>query len=135
MTKSFNGRADDGTWLSRGTYTARVSAVFEDATATQSVGFQMDAFKITSSDSTPRRGQRITIKATSAEALSSRSRLYIYQPGKARWSVLMTRTSTYGYKATITLKTGGGTGKVTFKVVAYDKNGAKQSSSRAYAIH
>ncbi len=134
-TRSFDGRADDGRWLPSGTYTSVVRAEIDGVVVGHKVSFKMQAFAISASDATPKRGQRITVKATSAESLSSRPRLYISQPGKATWSVAMTRTSTYGYKATITLKTGGGTGNVTFKVVAADKDGRKQRTARAYPIH
>jgi hypothetical protein len=47
----------------------------------------------------------------------------------------MTKVSTYGYKATVTLKSGGTIGNVTFKVVAKDKDGRSQKTSKAFAIH
>jgi hypothetical protein len=41
----------------------------------------------------------------------------------------MTRTAGLTYRATVTLKTGGSAGSVTFKVLARDANGVAQRSS------
>ncbi len=134
-TRSYDGRRADGTRLKAGKYRALVTATDDVTTVGQAVSFTMDAFAIKPSDTTPKRGQKITIKVTSAEPLSTRPRVYIKQPGKKTWSVLMTKTSTYGYKATVTLKTGGSVGNVTLKVVANDKDGRRQKTSKAFAIH
>jgi hypothetical protein len=134
-TRSYDGRRADGTRLRAGKYWALVTATDGLTTAGQAVSFTMDAFTIKPSDATPKRGQKITIKVTSAEPLSSRPRLSIKQPGKAAWSVVMTKVSTYGYKATVTLKSGGTVGNVTFKVAAKDKDGRPQKTSKAFAIH
>jgi hypothetical protein len=134
-TRNYDGRRADGVRLKAGRYRALVTATDDVTTASQAVSFTLDAFSIKPSDTTPKRGQRITIKVTSAEPLSTRPRVYIKQPGKAAWSVLMTKVSTYGYKATVTLKKGGTVGNVTFKVVAKDKDGRRQKTSQAFAIH
>ena len=134
-TRVFAGRRLDGSAIPNGTYTSVVTAVHDGLTATQARTFRMGAFAISSSDTTPRRGQKITIYATSAEPLSTRPRLFVKQPGRAKWSALMTKTSTYGYKVTITLKTGGGAGSVTFKVVGYDKLENRQKTSLYLVSH
>ena len=97
----------------------------------------MNAFSIRPSDTTPKRGQKITVRVTSAEPLSTKPRVYIKQPGKASWSVVMTKVSTYEWKATLTLKSGGTAkaGTVTFKVKGTYKDGHTQKTSRAFAIH
>lgn len=139
LTRAFDGRRTDGdtALLTAGTYTSVVTATDDMATVSQAVAFQMNAFSIRSSDSTPKRGQKITVKVTSAEPLSTKPRLYVKQPGKARWSVVMTKVSTYEWKATITLKSSGkaGAGTVTFKIAAADKDGHSQKTSKAFEIH
>ncbi len=134
VTRVFNGRRTDGTRLPKGRYTSLVSATHGAITVSQSVSFEMNAFAITASDTTPKRGQTITVYATSGEPLSARPRLFVKQPGKASWSALMTKTSTYGYRVTIKLKTGSA-GTVTFKVVGVDKIGQRQRTSVSYPIH
>ena len=136
-TRAYDGRRTDGTRLKAGTYTSVVAATDGTTTVSQSVAFQMNAFSIRPSDTTPKRGQKITVRVTSAEPLSTKPRVYIKQPGKTSWSVVMTKVSTYEWKATVTLKSGGTAraGTVTFKVKATDKDGHSQKTSRAVAIH
>jgi hypothetical protein len=47
----------------------------------------------------------------------------------------MTKVSSTKYKVKLTLKSGGKTGKVTFKVAGYDTNGRAQGSNRVVTIH
>jgi flagellar hook assembly protein FlgD len=131
----FDGLRPEGTRPPVGRYTAVVTATDGATTVEQAVGFEMNAFAMKVSDTTPRRGQTITVYATSAEPLNVRPRLYIKQPGKATWSVLMKKASTNHYKATIKLKTGGGTGTVRFKVAGYDTGGQRQWTRQQYRIH
>ena len=53
------------------------------------------------SDATPGRGQRITVTRSRRSRSRAVPRIYIYQPGKAAWSVLMTKTATNTYKASV----------------------------------
>jgi hypothetical protein len=89
----------------------------------QSVAIEMNAFSVKSSTSSPRRGYKVTITAISAEPLSTNVGLNIKQPGKSSWTVRMTRVATNTYRATVTLKTGGSAGTVTFRVAATDSRG------------
>ena len=72
--------------------------------------------------------------AVSAESLDTTPRLYVTQPGKATWSVAMTKTTGLTYRATVTMKTGGSAGTVTLKVAALDSNGVAQRSSVAIPL-
>jgi flagellar hook assembly protein FlgD len=131
----FNGRRADGTLLPRGRYTSNVVATDGVLTANQAVAFEMDAFTMKVSDTTPRRGQSITVTVVSAETLSKAPRLHIYQPGIARWSVKMTKIATRTYRVTFRLKSYGGTGNVSLRVVGYDKYGRKQGTTRTFPLH
>jgi flagellar hook assembly protein FlgD len=134
QSRMFYGRRPDGTMLPTGRYTSHVTATDGTVTGTQAVACEMNAFKVTPSTTTATRGRSITIRAVSAEGLSTRPRLYITQPGKATWSVSMTKTATLSYKATVTLKTGGAAGTVRFQVVAFDTAGHKQRTSRTLTL-
>ena len=57
--------------LPAGHYSAWVSATDGKVTATQAVGFDMEAFVTKPSDTTPGRGQRISVTAVTSEALSA----------------------------------------------------------------
>jgi flagellar hook assembly protein FlgD len=120
---TFNGRTLDGVLLPTGKYTSHVTATDGDVTVSQGVGFEMNAFAITSSTSTPRRGRSITITAKPAEALGGRVTMSIFQPGTSAWTVRMTKLSSGSYRATVTLKSGGSAGTLKISVQAYDAKG------------
>ena len=135
QTWAFFGKTADGTMLPRGRYTSFVTANDGTMSATQSTWFDSEAFRFALSDTTPGRGQSIKVTVTSAETLSARPRMWIYQPGIARWTVLLTKTGTYTYKATIRMKSSGKSGTVAFKVKGYDTKGGSQSTTVTYKIH
>ena len=132
---TFDGRRSDGTMLPRGRYVSYVTATDGTQQASQSTWFDADAFRMTLSDTTPKRGQSITVTVTSAETLSKAPRVYIYQPGIPRWSVATTRIATRTYRVTFRLKTWGRTGSVSLKVVGYDISGAGQQTIKVYPLH
>jgi flagellar hook assembly protein FlgD len=131
----FRGLATDGTMLPRGRYTSVVTATDGTLVATQTIGFETEAFRYKLSDATPARGQKITVTITSAELLNKISRLSIYQPGVARWSVSLTKVSGHTYKATFRLKSAGKSGAVRFKVSGRDTLDGSQSTTVALPIH
>ena len=120
---TFNGRTVEDVLLPAGKYTSHVTATEGDTTVSQSVGFEMNAFAITSSTSTPKRGKSITITAKPAESLAGSVTMSIWQPGKAAWTVKMTKLSSGSYRATVTLKTGGSAGTLKLSVQAKDAKG------------
>jgi flagellar hook assembly protein FlgD len=134
-TWSFDGRRSDGTMLPPGRYVSYVTASDGTLVAAQAVAFEADAFLVKPSDATPARGQTITVTVTTAEPLASAPRVTISQPGITAWSVGTVRLSSSTYRATVKLKTGGGTGTVTFKATGKDVGGATQGSRRGFPIH
>ena len=131
----FDGRRTDGTMLPPGRYTSYVSATDGTVTASQAVTFDADAFSQSLSDSTPARGQSVTISVTSAEPLTSTApRAYLYEPGLAAWSVALTKTGTYTYKATVVLKKGGSAGTLSIKILGTDSKGQVQRTTRTYPL-
>jgi flagellar hook assembly protein FlgD len=131
----FDGRRSDGTMLPPGRYLSYVSASDGSVAVAQSVSFEADAFLIKPSDATPGRGQTITVTVTSAEPLSARPRLSVYEPGLTAWGVVLSQVSGSTYRATIRLRTGGGAGTVSFKVTGADVAGATQRTTRAFLLH
>ena len=130
----FNGRRDNGSMLTPGIYTSTVSASSGAVTISQARPFEMNAFSIRPSIGGLRRGSRLTVAVTSAERLSTATRLYVYEPGLAVWSVPMTKVDSLRSKATITLKRGGAAGLVRFKVVARDYDGRVQYTNRSFPL-
>jgi flagellar hook assembly protein FlgD len=132
--RTFYGKRLDGSMLPTGRYLSYVNATDGTISWSQVVAFEMSAFSIRPSTTSATRGRSITITAVSAETLSSTPRLYITQPGKPLWSVAMTKVSGLTYRATVTMKTGGAAGTVTFKVVAYDSGARAQRSSASLPL-
>ena len=132
--RMFYGQRLDGSMLPTGRYTSYVSATDGTVTSTQAAAFEMSAFSIRPSATSARRGKSITMTVVSAETLSSTPRLYITQPGKPQWAVTMTKVSGLTYRATITMKTGGAAGTVTFKVAALDSGNRAQRSSKSLPL-
>ena len=126
--RSFYGRRVDGTMLPVGKYRSYVSVTDGQYTAVQTASFEMNAFSITSSTATPRRGRTLTVWALPAETLSSNVTLGVLQPGLSTWSVRMRKLSTGRYRAIITLKSGGSSGTLTLRVRAKDLNGRTNTS-------
>lgn len=132
---TYAGRRSDGTRLPVGAYTSYVSATDKLTTVAQAVPFRMDAFTVRPSDTTPGRGQTITVKVVSAEPLKALPRMYVLEPGLATWSKTMTRTSTYGYTVSITLKRGGPAGSLTLRAVGDDLDGQRQRTAIVVPLH
>jgi flagellar hook assembly protein FlgD len=132
---TFDGRRPDGTMVPLGRYTSHVIATDGVLTATQTAAVETEAFRITPSDTTPGRGQSISVVVKSAEALARAPLLWVTQPGVAPWKVRMTKTATKTYKVTIRFKTGGGAGAVTLRVWGRDKDGRAQQTIRTYTLH
>ena len=131
----FTGLSTEGTMLPRGRYTSQVTATDGTLSATQTYAFDLNAFRLKPSDTTPARGQSITVTVASAETLAKRPTLFIYQPGITRRAVLLTKTGKYTYKATFRLKSSGRAGTLSLKVKGYDTKGGSQSTTVTYAIH
>jgi flagellar hook assembly protein FlgD len=125
---TYDGRTVDGVLLPKGKYTSHVTATDGDLTASQTVGFEMNAFAITSSTQKPKRGRSITIRAKPAEPLGGSVTMTISQPGKASWTVKMSKLSTGTYRATVTLKTGGSAGTLKISVQAKDSKGGRNKT-------
>ena len=131
----FDGKRSDGSMLPRGRYTSTVTAADGSLVATQTVGFDADAFTIKLSDSTPGRGQSITVYVTTAETLMKNPTLWVYQPGVTGWAAKTTKTGTYTYKVTLKLKTSGGVGPMSFKAWGQDTKGQAQATTTGFTLH
>ncbi len=92
------------------------------------------AFRIATSDSTPKRGQKIRIRVYTTEPLKSAPRIRVSQPGHhAR--VLGTKRVDGGYLATITLRSSGKAGSLRIAALGTDKGGDRQSSTEVLHLH
>jgi flagellar hook assembly protein FlgD len=134
QTFVWNGRGDAGPFVPRGTYRSVVTATDGTFTATQSVVVVADAFRITISDTTPARGETVTVTATSAEALDATPGLRVYQPGIGDWGIAMKKVDSRTWRITITLRSSG-VGTLKVRVAGKDTTGAGQASYLTLALH
>lgn len=131
---TWNGRSDAGTYVGRGAYRSQVAATDALTTLTQGVSVVADAFRIVASDTTPARGQTVTITATTAESISTTPRLTVVQPGVSPWTVTMVRVGSGIYRATVRLHASS-TGTIRFKVSVIDRLGHAQYSNLCLPLH
>jgi flagellar hook assembly protein FlgD len=130
----WSGRDQAGTLVPPGTYYSNVLATDGALSLRTRSPVAVGAFAVTSSDTTPARGQTITITAASAEALRAAPRLTILQPGVASRVVTMTRSGS-GYRATIALRRTTRTGSLVLKVIGSDTAGVASTSVVTFPIH
>jgi hypothetical protein len=126
--RSFYGRRTDGSMLPLGKYRSYVSVTDGQYSAAQSASFEMNAFAVSTSTATPRRGRTLTVWALPAESLSSNVTLGVQQPGLSTWSVRMKKLSTGRYRAVITLKSAGSAGTLRLRVRATDSKGGTNTT-------
>ncbi|MCU0483617.1 MAG: hypothetical protein MUC54_04995 [Chloroflexi bacterium] len=132
---TWDGRSDAGAYVPRGRYYSTVTATDGTFTATQRSSATVDAFRIDASDTTPARGQRLTVTIYSAEPLKRNPTLAVSQPGYATWSVSTTRVKTGVYRATVTLRSGGSGATLALRVNGYDAASRYQWSRITLPLH
>jgi hypothetical protein len=131
---TWNGLNAVGTMTPVGRYTSVVSATDGSLGATLTAPLELNAFSIKASDTTPGRGQWITITATSAESIQAAPTLRVYQPGLAVWMVRMVRTTGLTYRVSIRLRASA-RGTLTLSVAARDIDGRMQASYLKLPLH
>jgi flagellar hook assembly protein FlgD len=123
-----------GAMVPIGRYTSVVSATDGSLGATLTAPIEFNAFNVKVSDTTPGRGQTITITGTSAESLKGAPKLRIKQPGIAAWDVRMVHTTGLTYRVTVRLRSSS-RGTVTVRVAGYDVDGRFQGTYLNLPLH
>lgn len=124
---TWTGKDQAGAFVPRGFYTSVVAATDGEAGIVQATSMELNAFAFRVSDSTPGRGQTITVTGITAEPLSGYVYLHVTQPGLPTWYVRMTKATATSYKATIRLRTSSA-GAMTFRISAKDVDGRFQAT-------
>jgi flagellar hook assembly protein FlgD len=133
QTWAWNGKNAAGAWVPRGTYRIVVTATNGTQAASQATTVLADAFRITTSTPTAKRGRAITVTATSAEALRIAPKLVVRQPGVPDWTVTMAKSGGH-WTATITPRKAGTAGTMTLIVKATDTAGGFNRSTARLAL-
>jgi len=132
---AWNGRLPSGAWAPSGTYSSRVTATDGATSVTQVARFTVNAFRLSLSDSTPARGQLVTVSMVTTEPLRAAPRLTYTQPGRAPVVVGTTRVSTSVYRVTFRLSSGGTAGPLVLRVSGYDIDAGYNWSRFVVPIH
>ena len=132
---AWDGRDTSGSFVPRGRYYVNVTATDGASTISQRAWVQADGFRLSASDTTPGRGQSVTITAITAETLGSLPRLRVYQPGHTGYSVTMTKVSSTTYRVTIHLSSSGPTGTLDVRAVGYDLSKGMNSARLLLPLH
>ena len=132
---SWNGRNTAGAYVARGIYHLTVTATDGTYSWSQSTSLYVEAFRITSSDTTPARGQWITVTAITAETLTGNARLTIRQPGHATRTVTMTKVSSTTYRVKIHLASGGAKGALGLTVSGTDRGRKLNTAKVTFTPH
>ncbi len=131
----WDGRLDDGTMAPRGTYVAAIGATDGELSTTGFATVVADGFRVTLNDSTPARGQTVTVYVTTPELLKAAPRVKTSQSGTSAFSLTMTKMSSTTYKVTVKLKSTGTAGTVRFSVSGTDGAGKVNRAARVFALH
>jgi hypothetical protein len=125
---SWDGRMDSGAFAPQGRYALWVTASSGGLAETKWYGVVAQAFNVSTSTTSARRGSRLTVTVVSAEPLSTVPRLVVRQPGIAAYGLTMTRVYPATYRVTFTVRSSA-TGTMSLNVSARDSSGQSQSSS------
>jgi flagellar hook assembly protein FlgD len=131
---SWDGRGRKGRYVKSGTYRMVITARTSAGTVRITRPIHVGAFRIVTSDTSPKRGQRIRIRVYSAEPLKSAPRIRISQPG-VRDRIVSTRRDGTAYVVTVRLRTGGKRGDLRIRAVGVDKGGERQDTTRTLRVH
>jgi flagellar hook assembly protein FlgD len=131
---TWNGKLPDGRFAPSGPYWSRVTATDGATTVTQSAKFQIAAFRVFLSDSTPSRGQLITAKILTTEPLRANPKLIYTQPGRRPVTLSTVRISSSSYKVTFRLSASGPVGPLVISVAGTDRDGGRNRSKVSFAM-
>jgi flagellar hook assembly protein FlgD len=129
----WDGKTDAGTYAPAGTYAIYASAGVNGVWIGHKTWVELNAFSFKVSDTTPTRGQTVTVTTTSAESLKAAPTLRVAQPGIAAWSVRMVKVTGNTWKATIRFKSSK-TGQVVLRISGYDADGRWQATYRGLPL-
>jgi flagellar hook assembly protein FlgD len=131
---SWGGRDTGGAFVKDGWYRLVVNSSTSVGSYREVRQLWVGAYRLVSSKSSPARGGSVTFTVHSTEPLSAAPTLDIKQPGLNEYTVRLSRVDTGKYRVSLTLKSGGSSGKLLLTVNGVDKNGQGQSYSTSLPL-
>ncbi len=132
---AWDGRLANGAFAGDGWYTARVTATDGVSSVSQQAQVMVGAFRIILSDTTPARGQLLSVRILATEPMRWTPVLTVSQPGRAAVRVALVRVSAGQYRATFRLSRAGRTGSLVLRVTGYDTARGYNVASIGYPLH
>ena len=124
---TWNGKDGEGSYVSRGSYTLRLTATSSVGTTIVTQKVLADAFRVVLSATTRSAGQKLTVTVAPVEPLRAAPRISLTQAGATAASKTATLLSSGEYRATFTIASGAkGTAKIS--VVGTDTSGGTNRS-------
>jgi hypothetical protein len=130
---TWGGRLADGTMVAQGRYTARLTVVSAYGTQVLTRSVWAAAFPATLSATTLTAGQTLTVRFTTTEALRTRPKVTLTQPGLAPVTVTATRLADGSYRARFTVQPGD-PGDVSLRIAATDTHGHTNATTYHLAL-
>jgi chitinase len=131
---TWNGRDAAGSYVSRGTYTLRLSATSSVGTTVVNRNVLADAFRTALSANTRSPGQKLTVTVKSVEPLRAAPRIALTQDGASAVTKTGTLLSSGEYRVTFTIASGApGTARIS--VVGTDTSGGTNRSFATVVVH
>ena len=124
---SWAGRDGNGNYVPDGWYSVVVNARTDAGSYSEKRKLWVGAFRVDTSTLTPVRGGRVTFTIYSTESLTGAPTLDVSQSGLSTYTVSPTRVSPGKYRITMTLKSGGTSGRLKLVVNGTDSGGQSQS--------
>lgn len=132
---TWTGRRSDGSFVPQGIYRARVTATNGVMTAIESATVTVAAFRASLSDSTPARGQLLTLTLVSTEPLAANPTVSVTQPGLAAVGLRTARVSTYVYRVTFRVSSAASPGTLAIRISGRDTRGGRNTARYAWPLH
>jgi spore germination protein YaaH/flagellar hook assembly protein FlgD len=119
---TWGGRLANGSYVPQGRYVAGLSVTSALGTTELRRSVWVSAFVVSTSASTVRAGQHLTITFRTVESLRTRPQVSFTQPGRSTVTVRATRLSNGSYRAVFSVQRGAA-GTATVRISARDSGG------------
>lgn len=131
---AWGGRATSGTFVPSGSYDVVITATTSTGTMRVERTVYVGAYRISVSDPTPGRGQRLRIRVDATERQRGVPTVVVTQPGGERR--FRARRDRHGeYVVTVRLREGGEAGTLRITVVGRDDRGNRETQARELPLH
>jgi hypothetical protein len=132
---TWDGRDQSGRFVSPGSYTVAITATTSVGSMRVVRSVYVGAYRISVSDATPRRGQKLRIRVDPTERQKGAPTLVLTQPGSSPRRIRTRRDRRGDFVAEVRLRSGGDTGTLRIAVTGRDDQGHREHLARELPLH